>query len=104
MVFRLQWPPDITKNVVSGVNPKGTITNSELKLAGLVLLWLMMEHVCGPLAEKRIALFSNNIPTVSWVQRMACRSSLVAEQLIRVLALQFNLQKRLSDHNASHSW
>ncbi len=77
----------------SEANPKGTITNSDLELAGLVLLWLMMEHVCGPLIEKRIALFSNNSPTVSWIERMACRSSLVAEQLIRVLALRFNIQK-----------
>jgi hypothetical protein len=46
-VFRLQWPPDITANVKSEANPKGTITNSDLELAGLVLLWLMMEHVCG---------------------------------------------------------
>ena len=92
-VFRLQWPPDITANVISEATPEGTITNSDLELAGLVLLWLMMEHVCGPLAEKRIALFSDNSPTVSWVQRMACRSSLVAEQLIRVLALRFNIHK-----------
>jgi len=92
-VFRLQWPPDITANVISEANPKRSITNSDLELASLVLLWLMMEHVCGPLAEKRIALFSDNSPTVSWVQQMACRSSLVAEQLIRVLALRFNLQK-----------
>jgi hypothetical protein len=93
MVFRSQWPPDITANMISEATPKGTITNSDLELAGLILLWLMMEHVCSPLAEKSIALFSNNSPTVSWVQRMACLSSLVAEQLIRVLALRFNLQK-----------
>ena len=67
-VFRLQWPPDITANVISKTNPRGTITNSDLELVGLVLLWLMMEHVCGPLAEKRIALFSDNSPTVIWVQ------------------------------------
>ena len=67
-VFRLQWPPDITANVKSEANPKGTITNSDLELAGLVLLWLMMEHVCGPLTEKRIMLFSANSPTVSWVE------------------------------------
>ena len=54
-VFKLQWPLDITANVISEANPKGTITNSDLKLAGLILLWLMMEHVCSPLAEKRIA-------------------------------------------------
>ena len=67
-VFRLQWPPDNTNNVISDANPKGSITNLDLELAGLVLLWLMMDHICGPLAEKRIALFSNNSPTVSWVQ------------------------------------
>ena len=67
-VFRLQWPPDNTNNVISDANPKGSITNLDLELAGLVLLWLMMDHICGPLAEKHIALFSNNIPTVSWVQ------------------------------------
>ena len=89
----MQWPPDITTNVISEANQKGTITNLDLELAGLVLLWLMMEHVCGPLAETCIAIFSNNSPTVSWVQRMACRSSLVAKQLFRVLALRFNLQK-----------
>ena len=89
----LQWPPDITANVKSDSNPKGTLTNSDLELAGLVILWLMMEHTCGTLTEKRVAVFSNNSPTVSWVQRMASRSSMVAEQLIRVLALRFNIQK-----------
>ncbi len=92
-VFRLQWPPDITASVVLDSNPNGSLTNSILKLAGLVILWLMMEHVCGTLTEKQVALFSNNSPTVSWVERMACRSSLIAEQLIRVFALCFNLQK-----------
>jgi len=33
-VFRLQWPPDITANVISEANPKGTIINSDLELAG----------------------------------------------------------------------
>lgn len=72
-----QWPPDITANVVSDLNPMGTITNSDLNLAELVILWLMVEHVCGPLAEKHVALFSDNNPTVSWVQRMACHTSLI---------------------------
>jgi hypothetical protein len=92
-VFRLQWPPDITDSVVSDKNREGKITNSDLEMAGLLLLWLMIEHVCSLLTKKRVALFSNNSPTVSWVQRMACRSSLIAEQLIRVLALRINAQR-----------
>jgi hypothetical protein len=53
----------------------------------------MMEHVCTDLVEKRVTIFSNNSPSVGLVQCMAVRSSLVAEQLIRVLALCFNLQR-----------
>jgi hypothetical protein len=92
-VFWQQWPLDITTNVKPKSNPKGMITNLDLELAGLVILWLMMGHVCGSLTEKRVTLFSNNSPTVSWVQFMACRSSLVAEQLVQVLGLRFTIQK-----------
>ena len=92
-VFRMQWPPDITSSVISDRNRHGHITNSDLEMAGLLLLWLMIKHTCESLTEKRIALVSDNTPTVSWVQRMACRSSLVAEQLIRVLTLRMNAQR-----------
>ena len=71
-VFKLQWPPDITANVKSKANPKGTITNSDLELAGLVLLWLMMEHVCGPLTEKCIPLFSDNITENNYTECDEC--------------------------------
>ena len=92
-VFRLQWPPDITASVISDRNRNGKITNSDLEMGGLLLLWLMIEHICTTLTEKRIALFSDNSPTVSWVQCMACRSSLIAEQLVRVLTLRMNTQR-----------
>jgi hypothetical protein len=91
-VFHLQWPPNITASIITESNLIGTLTNSDLELAGHVILWIMMVHVCTDLVEKRVALFSNNSPSVGWVQRMAVRSSLVAEQLIWVLALCFNLQ------------
>ncbi len=92
-IFCLKWPPDISEDVISKSNPTGKITNSDLELAGLTILWLVMEHICSLLTKKPVALFSNNSPTVSWVHCMASCSSLVAEQLIRVLALCFNLQK-----------
>jgi hypothetical protein len=92
-VSRLQWPPDITESVLSDKNRGGNLTNSDLKMAGLLLLWLIIEHVCSSLTEKRVALFSNNSPTVSWVQHMACQSSLIAKQLIRVLTLRINAQR-----------
>ena len=90
-VFRLQWPPDITTAIVSDANPDGSITNSDLEMAGLLLLWLVMEEVCPSLEGAHIALFSDNSPTVHWVQRMASKQSTIAMQLIRALALRLQL-------------
>jgi len=44
-------------------------------MAGLFLLWLVMEQVCGNLREKNVALFSDNSPTVGWVRRLDSRVS-----------------------------
>ncbi len=46
-----------------------------------------MEKVCPDLIEKHIALFSDNTPTVSWVTWLTSKKSLVAELLVRALAL-----------------
>jgi hypothetical protein len=90
-VFRVQWPPDISNQIISSSNPSGTITNSDLEMAGLLLLWLVMEDVCKPLTNAHIALLSDNSPTVHWVQRLAAKHSQIAMQLIRALALRMQL-------------
>jgi hypothetical protein len=66
-VFWWQWPADAMANIKTFYNPGDTISNSYLEMAGLLLLWLTMEGVCGNLREKRVTLFSNNSPTVGWV-------------------------------------
>ncbi len=38
-VFQYQWPEEITAALQTQENPKGTITNSDLEMAGLLLLW-----------------------------------------------------------------
>ena len=57
----------------------------------MLLLWLVMESVCGSLKEKRVALFSDNSPTVGWVHCLATRGSMVSAHLIRALALRLKL-------------
>jgi len=90
-VFRLQWPPDVSANIKSKANPTGTITNSDLEMAGLLMLWLVMENVCPTTEGAHVALFSDNSPTVHWVQRLAAKHSKVAMQLVRALALRLQL-------------
>ncbi len=92
-VFRWQWPEDIRTQVVSLDNPAGTINNSDLEMAGLLLLWLVIEGICGSLAEKRIALFGDNFPLIGWVAHLGSRCSRVAENLIQALALRLKLQR-----------
>ena len=90
-VFRYEWPDDIKREIVSDANPNGKLTNSDLECAGLLMLWLVMEDVCDITTGTHVALFSDNSPTVSWVQRLAVKSSLVAGQLIRALALRLKV-------------
>ncbi len=53
------------------------ITNSDLKMAGFLIIFLVMEEIICNLTEVNIALFSNNTPTVSRVTRLASRHSIV---------------------------
>ena len=92
-VFRLQWPEDITRSLVSTQNKNGTINNSDLELAGLLLLWIVMEEVCPSLDGAHVALFSDNSPTVHWVERLAARTSPLAMQLLRALALRLQIMR-----------
>ena len=84
-VFRLEWPDDIKQDIVSQSNPNGSISNSDLEMAGLILLWLVMEEVCPQLNGAHVALFSDNSPTVHWVERLASCHSVIAMQLLRAL-------------------
>jgi hypothetical protein len=89
-VFRFEWPACIKAELCSEANPGGSITNSDLELAALVLLFLVIETVVGDLQDKHVALYSDNSPSVHWIQRLAARSSPAAMQLIRALALRLH--------------
>jgi hypothetical protein len=90
LVWRVQWPKDITDAVVSFKNPSGRITNSDLELAGVVLQNSVLEAHLGPnLAMVQTAIGSDNSPAVAWTNRMATRSiSPIAFRLIKGLAMR----------------
>ena len=93
-VFRFKWPASITSQLQTEQNPNGNkVTNLDLELAGLVFLWLLVEHAVGDLKHKHILLLSNNGLSVSWVERMASKRLLPAVELLRVPALRINTKK-----------
>ena len=89
-VFRFEWPEEIKAQLQTEQNPTGSITNSDLEMAGLVFVWLMIEHVVQDLKHKHVVLLSDNSPSVVWIDRMASKSSLPAAELLRVLAYRLN--------------
>jgi hypothetical protein len=93
-VFRLEWPPDIKQAVLQNAKWGGRLTNSDLEMAGLLFLWLVMEDVCNITPGTHIALlFSDNSTTVSWVRQLAAQGSRMAGQLIWALALRLKVRQ-----------
>ena len=92
-VFRFEWPAEIQEKVQTQDNPSGTITNSDLEMAGLLMVWLVMEAVAPSLRHKHVALLSDNSPSVSWVTRLASKSSMIAGGLLRALALRLRVNR-----------
>jgi hypothetical protein len=92
-VFQWQWSEDICSKIITFENSQCTSTNSDLKMAGLLLLWLATEEVCEPLREKWITLFNDNSPSIGWVTSLASKWSLVAKHLVQALALRLKIQR-----------
>jgi hypothetical protein len=57
----------IQSHLKTADNQKGTISNSNLEIAGLLILWLVIEKVAPALKKKHITQFTNKSPSVSWV-------------------------------------
>ena len=79
-VFRLAWPEDIKEAYQSG-----KLTNYDLDMAGLLLMWLVIEAILHSLKAAYVDLFSDTLPTVGWVKRLAARGSHVAMQFLSEL-------------------
>ncbi len=66
---------------------------TDREMAGLLMLFVFMEQVCGPLVDKCVALSSDNSPTVRWVDRLAWCQWITAAHLIQALALRLKAIK-----------
>ena len=93
-VWRMQWPEDITKRLVSFKNPNGDINNSELEMAGVLLAWLVLEQIAPmSLQYSTVGIFCDNTPAVAWSNRLQSSKSTVAGHLLRVLALRQHVHR-----------
>jgi hypothetical protein len=88
-VWRVEFPADITNQVVSDSNPHGALTNSDLELTGVLLHYAVLEQLIPDLAHVQVVIGCDNTPAVAWTKRMATRaSSPIAYRLLRGLAMR----------------
>ena len=89
-VWRLQWPRDISAAVISESNPTGTLTNSDLEMAAVVLQLNVLEPLVPSMYHKSTHIHSDNTPSVAWLTKMATKTanSDAAHRLVRGLALR----------------
>jgi hypothetical protein len=87
-LWQVGFPPDITSQVISDKNPAGVLTNSDLKMAGVLYHFLALEQMGVPLRHASVTIGCDNSPAVAWTQRMAARAaSPVVYCLLRGLAM-----------------
>jgi hypothetical protein len=86
LVWRVPFLAAITNQVISNTNPRGTLTNSDLEMAAVLLHYMVLQQK-GDLRFVRAGVWSDNMPTVAWTKRMADRlQAPTAGQLLRGLA------------------
>jgi hypothetical protein len=89
VIWRIQWPQDMTNAVISESNPNGMMTNLDLEMAGVLLYKTVLKATIQPtMWAAQMTIGSNNLPAVAWTTRMAtCRTSPILYHLLKGFAM-----------------
>jgi len=87
-VWFLQWP-DTIRHAFDNNN----LTISDMELAGILLHWIVLEHLAPNLHHKSAAIWCDNLPAVNWCYKLRSSSSPVAAALLRALAMRLHTQQ-----------
>ena len=93
-VWRLELPPAIQDQLVSDKNPKGSLTINDLEMAGILLQWLVLEHISPiTLQHRNPLIFCDNTSAVAWTHKFSTTTSTVAAHLLMALALRQHVHR-----------
>lgn len=89
-VWFFPWPETIQNAIITDDNPKGTITISDLELAGVLLHFMVLEQLTlsqpGALRHQTPAIWCDNLSAVAWIYKFRASTSPCASRLLRALA------------------
>lgn len=98
LLWRYKWPKDIVDNLVTEDNPKGTITNSDLELAGGLLHLDVIAH-CLDVRERTIVSKTDNLATLYWERKGSATNASVTHQLLRLFGIHQRFHRYIPRHD-----
>jgi hypothetical protein len=94
LVWFFEWPSTIRDAMVGPTRNSGTLSISDLELAGIFMHFLALEaytqHLNISLTHKSVAIWCDNLPAVAWTYKFRTATSKPAARLLRALAVRLH--------------
>lgn len=97
-LWRQPFPPHITQKVVSWKNPQGTLTNSDLELAGTIAHHGVLTSTAD-VRERTVATLTDNTPAMAWQTKGSTTTTAAPAYLLRLQALHQRHHRYLPLHS-----
>ena len=98
LLWRYKWPQDIIDNLVTTSNPHGTVTNSDLELAGgLLHLEVLAQYY--DIRERTVLSKTDNLATLFWQRKGSATSENVPAYLLRLFGIHQRYHRYVPRHD-----
>ena len=98
VVWRFEWPDFIMDRLVTSQNPNGTITNSDLELAG-GLLHLEALAQTFDIRERTVLSKTDNLNTLFWERKGSATTDRVPAHLLRLFGIHQRYHRYVPRHD-----
>ena len=98
LVWRQRFPESIANNLVTAANPTGTISISDLELAGVIAHQEVLSSV-RDVRERTIWIGSDNQAAVAWATKGSATSLAARSHLLRINALHQRAHRYVARHH-----
>ena len=98
LLWRFQWPEKIARQLITDTNPHGTITISDLELAG-GLLHLDVLSNAYDVRERTVLSKTDNLATLFWQRKGSTTSDKVPPHLLRLFGIHQRIHRYVPRHD-----
>jgi hypothetical protein len=98
LLWRFQWPPEIQRELITSDNPGGSISISDLELAGGIL---HLDVICQEydVRERTLLSKTDNLAALFWQRKGSTTSQAAPPYLLRLLGIHQRLHHYVPRHD-----